>query len=220
MAQDRVRAWAQRFVPEKADEESRTKRIRVQSDTQILDTWEAPFPSREDWCVEMEALLACTADQLPIRRHGVTFTAEDASGQVLAQCLTSIQGRNKEAAETGANGIKAVADAMNAVAATMDKVLASARAQLESATKALAAMSDEVQDLHELHRKKRALETLEGSDGGENAVAAAALAKVEQYLPALVGLGEMWLETKGATPSQAVKAITQAVAHTNGKAAS
>jgi hypothetical protein len=220
MAQDRVRQWAQRFVPEKADEESRTKRIRVQSDTQVIDTWEAPFPSREDWCNEMEALLACTADQLPIRRHGITFAAEDASGQVLSQCLTSIQGKNKEAAETGANGIKAVADAMNAVAATMDKVMASGRAQLDAATKAFAAISEEVQDLHELHRRKRALETVE--DGGDSAIGQVAIAKLEQYAPAILELTEMWLQTKGANPStnSAVKAITQAVAHTNGKAAS
>jgi len=225
MAQDRVRQWALRFVPDKADEDSRTKRIRVSTETAILDTWDAPFAGRDAWCEEMEALLACTADQLPIRRHGITFTAEDATGNVLSQCLTSVQGKNKEAADMGGtNGVKALADAMNSIAATADKVLATARLQCDSLGKTVAALSDEVQDLHTLARAQRAKDTVAGEDGDPE-LTRIVLAKVDEYAGPLIELGKMYMETKGATPpkpsdSAAVRSIVQAVTSTNGKAAS
>jgi len=226
MSQDRVRQWALRFVPDKADEESRTKRVRVSTETTILDTWDAPFAGREAWCEEMEALLSCTADQLPIRRHGITFTAEDAAGNVLSQCLTSIQGKNKEAADlSSTNGIKALADAMNSIASTADKVLATARLQCDSLGKTVAALSDEVQDLHTLARAQRAKDTVSGEGDSDPELTRIVMTKIDEYAGPLIDLGKMYLETKGATPpkpgdSAAVRSIVQAVTSTNGKAAS
>jgi hypothetical protein len=227
LSQDRVRNWALRFVPDKADEETRTKRIRVSTETTILDTWDAPFAGRDSWCEEMEALLSCTADQLPIRRHGITFTAEDAAGNVLSQCLTSVQGKNKEVADLGGtNGVKALADAMNSIASTADKVLATARLQCDSLGKTVAALSDEVQDLHNLARAQRAKDTVAGEDGESAEITKMAFAKLEEYGPQILELGRMYLEVKGATPSAtatqspAVRSIVQAVTATNGKAAS
>lgn len=226
MAQDRVRQWALRFVPDKADEESRTKRIRVQTETTILDTWDAPFTGREAWCEEMEALLACTADQLPIRRHGITFTAEDATGNVLSQCLTSVQGKNKEAADMGGtNGVKALADAMNSIAATADKTLATARLQLDSLGKTVAGLSDELLDMHNLARAQRAKDTVSGTDDADPELTRIVMQKIDEYAGPLIDLGKMYLEVKGATPpkpsdSPAARSILQAVASTNGKAAS
>lgn len=223
MAQERVREWAKRFVPEKPDEEHRTKRIRVATETQILDTWEAPFPGRETWIEEMESLLSCSADQMPIRRHTVTFTAEDAQGVVLSQCPTTVQGKNKDASDLmGGNGVKAITDSMNALAQTMDKVLATARLQCDSCTKALGAMSDEVQDLHAVLRAQRAKDSV-GNDSDSDAVTAIAIQKLEQYAEPIIELGKMYLETKGATPrpsTPSAKVITNAVTDINRKAAS
>jgi hypothetical protein len=224
MAQERVRQWAIRFVPEGTDTESKVKRIRAQTDTQVLDTWDAPFLARADWCAEMEALLDMVAEQLPTRKHSVTFTAEDAAGAVLSQCGTWITGKNKDAADHASpGGPKALADAMNSMAATMERIMASGRLQCDSLGKTVDTLSTQVQDLVELHKVKTEREIVERENGGasgiDNELGQLVVKKIEEYAPPLIELGQMYFESKGVQrKTSAANAILHAVTTTNGKA--
>lgn len=226
MAQERVKTWAIRFVPEAADVDSKVKRIRAQTDTQVLDTWDAPFAGRGTWCDEMEALLEAVAEQLPTRKHSVTFTAEDAAGAVLSQCGTWITGKNKDAADLASNGgPKALADAMNSMAGTMERIMASGRLQCDSLGKTVDTLAAQCQALVELHKEKTEREIVERehnliTGGVENEIGKIAISKLEEYLPPIIELGQMWFESKGvARKTPAASAILHAVATTaTGKA--
>lgn len=218
MAQERLKQWALRMIPDGDGSEGKVKRIRCQTDTQILDTWDAPFAGRETWCDEAEALIAAHAEQLPVRRHAILFTAEDSGGTILSQCTTHCMGRNKDAAEIGVNnGAKALTDAMNGIAQTVNTVLGTARQQCESLGKTVETLSEQVQDLVELHKAKTEKEIAETEMGSQ--VASMFIQKLDEFGPPLLELGKLYLTSKN-NPS-AVSAIVQAAANgaTTGKAA-
>jgi hypothetical protein len=223
MAQERVRQWALRIVPEAADADSKVKRIRCQTDVQVLDTWDAPFLGRDSWCEEMEALLAMHAEVLPARKHTVMFSAEDSAGNILSQTATTILGKNKEAQEFNANnGVKAFADAMQSLSTTMEKVLHTARVQCDSVGKTCETLAEGYQKMVEIVKEKADEEVANagGDDGvldqvGEN-IARQALAKLDEYGPTLLELGKLYLQNR----SPAASAIANAVQHAQGKAAS
>lgn len=222
MAQERVRQWALRIVPEAADAESKVKRIRCQTDVQVLDTWDAPFVGRDSWCEEMEALLVMHAEVLPARKHTVMFSAEDSAGNILSQTTTTILGKNKEAGDFNANnGVKAFSDAMASLSTTMEKVLSTARIQCESVGKTCETLAAGYQEMVEIVKAK-ADEDVANATGnnvidevGEN-IAKQALAKLDEYGPTLLELGKLYLQNR----SPAASAIANAVQHAQGKAAS
>jgi len=219
MAQERVRNWAIRFVPEETDKTSRVKRIRCSTADSVLDTWDAPFAGREQWCDEMEALLEACAEQLAPRRHPITFTALDANDSPLSQVSTTIVGRNKDAHDLSANGgPKALADAMNALASTQAKISETANRQLESATKTIEALSEEVQGFMTIERTRRENE-VNGENTGDvvsHDIANRFVKLAEENGPALLELLKLTLQNKNPTAAQVIGAV--AATATNGKA--
>lgn len=222
MRQERVRQWAIRVVPEAADADSKVKRIRCQTDVQVLDTWDAPFAGRETWCDEMEALLLMHAEVLPQRKHVVMFTAEDSAGNVVSQTSTTIAGKNKEAGEFNANnGVKAFSDAMASLSQTMEKVLHTARVQCESVGKTCETLAAGYQEMVEIVKQKADEEVAEAQGGGAldqvgEDIAKQALKKLDEYGPTLLELGKLYLTQRSPVAS----AIANAAQHTAGKAAS
>ena len=220
MAQERVRNWAIRFVPEETDKTSRVKRIRCSTADSVLDTWDAPFAGRDQWCDEMEALLDACAEQLAPRRHSVTFTALDANDSPLSQVQTTVVGRNKDAHDLSANGgPKALADAMNALASTQAKISETANRQLESATKTIETLSEELQGYLTNERTRRENEVNGGENTGDvvsHDIANRFVKLAEENGPALLELLKLTLQNKNPTAAQVIGAVGATV--TNGKA--
>lgn len=218
MAQERVRNWALRFVPDEDDKTNRVKRIRCSTADSVLDTWDSPFAGRDQWCDEMEALLDACAEQMAQRRHTVTFTALDSNDSPLSQCTTSIVGRNKDAHDLSANGgPKALADAMSALATTQQKISETANRQLESATKTIEALSEELQGYAALERTRRENE-INGTSGADPVgadIAQRFVKLAEDNGPALLELLKLTLQNKSPTAAQVIGAAVNTT--TNGK---
>jgi hypothetical protein len=174
-----LKSWAERVI-RVVESGATAKRIRLTTDGNVWHTWEAPFPSVDDWTQEAEDMLIALAEELPTRRVSMTFTAEDGAGAVLSTTLKSVTGKNKVAAELGANQhAKAQADAMASLAATMETILRLARLQCETSGTQLEKQAQQIHDLIELNRARQEASLLE-----ENQSSNAQAKLVEQFTEA------------------------------------
>jgi len=159
-----LKAWAERVI-RVVENGATAKRIRLTTDGNVWETWEAPFPPIDEWVQGAEDLLLVLAEELPTRRVPVTFTAEDGAGAVLSTLPKSITGKNKVAAELGQNQhAKAQADAMASLAATMETILRLARLQCETSGTQLEKQAQQIYDLVELARAKQDAELLQSNE--------------------------------------------------------
>jgi hypothetical protein len=221
--QAKLRQWAERMIPDAKEgdkpEDGKVHSIRLASDTQVWDTWYSPFPSPGTWCDEVEALLDAQADQLPIRRHTLTFTAEDSAGKPIAQQLTSVQGKNKEANELGGHtaATKAIAEAIEGLTRTMNAILKSAETQVTSLTRTVESQAGQIHDMVELFKAKNEQAVAESEIG--NQVGQMILSQVQELGGPLLELGKAYFESRGKVPGAALDRVASVIT-SNGKGAS
>lgn len=109
---------------------------------EVIQTWEREQVENVDaWLVEAEHIVGILKEDLPTRRHRLIWIAADVTGTPRGQLFKAISGTNKEAPKTGD---AAAANAMHALARTMQDVLAMSNAQLTSATAVIKAQAENV----------------------------------------------------------------------------
>lgn len=216
-----LREWATKeFARVSTDEAAKLATIRLNGDGNQWETWTAPFPDLEQFLVEAEAMKLAIADECPIRRVALTFTAETASGATLAQYPTSVQGKNKQAdalAGSGNAAAKAFAEAMEGMSRVMVGVLKSAEIQVATVTRTLESQATQIHDLIEYHRVKQELELTEqkANSSAQDMV----MEQVKTILPMIPDALELWIASKKSSPvaAAAVAAVkTVATNITNG----
>lgn len=164
----RLQNWAEnsiRTIDEKGDG---TARIRlVSADGSTWQTWDAPFPSPEDWVADAEALCSELAEDFS-GEVLCMFIAESSSGTVRSQCPRKIAGKQRK---VGANGTAfgqqgAPLQAMyEAQARTVERTLQSANVQLEVLTRTVesqAKANSELLDFIRIRNEHDALDRAEG----------------------------------------------------------
>lgn len=221
MSLQAIRDWVEKGFKTVEQNGSHWVRLRLTSEGQLWQTWDKPFPTPEEFQTAIAALFETLSEELPVRRHTMTLTAEDGAGGVLATTLHSIMGKNKQAQELGANGAtKAFADAMRSLAETLDMVAKSARDQLSAQNHRIQEDAEEIRALHTLLREHRASELLEGQSSG--AVTEALVEQLKGAGPVLMGVAELLIEraksraasapaTAAAEAAKAVSTVTEAV---------
>lgn len=206
-----LETWASKLFGVVSESGSTARRIRLTSDGQTWDTWDAPFATPAEWAKEAESLLNALTSELPVRRISMVFTAEDATGAVLSQLPRSVMGTNKQAAEIGTHGgAKALAEALASVAHTMDDVLKAAREQLNTQGERIRADAEEIRALHELYRAQRERDLLEQVNSG--AVDEFVQEQLKQGVPLALEAFGAWLDSykKTAATKAASKTIASA----------
>lgn len=193
-----LREFAQRvFTPPADSHEPAAKLVRLSSDGAVWMTWEPPFPDLETFLVEAEAVKSSIAEECPIRRVALMFTAETGAGLVLQQFPSSVQGKNKNAdalAGSGNNAAKAFAEAMEGISRVVVAVLKSSEIQVTSLTKTLESQAEQIHDLIEYHRAKQELELTEQKDNTD--ASAMVMAQVKELLPQIPVALELFLKDK------------------------
>ena len=193
--------WAERVIGIVEQDGNRAVRIRLTCEGQQWETWELEKGHLKpgEWVQEAETLMDALAEELSVRRHSLIYTAEEKEGTVFSQFPKSITGRNKQAAELGANqGVKAVAEGVASVVQTADKVLEIARRMMETQQKGIEDRDEEIRQLHELFRAVRAVELEEDQQG--NKVSEAMIEQVKELGPIARLFAEAWLEKAAKAP--------------------
>jgi len=210
MSINAIREWVEKGFKSVEQNGSHWVRLRLTSDGQVWQTWDKPFPTPEEFQTGLTALFESLSEELPIRRHTMTLTAEDGAGGVLAMLPHSIMGKNKQAQELGANGAaKAFSDAMRSVAETLDMVAKSARDQLSAQNHRIQEDAEEIRALHELLRQHRAAELLQ--EQSSSAVSDALVEQLKGAGPVLMGLAELMIDkAKAKAAAGAVAAASSA----------
>jgi hypothetical protein len=190
------------------------RKIILSGEGQIFEQW-CPVIGLEpmQWAQEATALLKSLEDELPKRRCQMSFTAEDANGAPLAQCLISVTGKNAAVQDLGTqNGAKALSDALASVSKTMEAVLGQARQMMEFQAVQLNKAHDQLGEYVDLFQAIQKVELENGQQ--ENAASQMLLRQVEEASPMIMGLIQHWMtnpaKTAGATSGVAAAA-------TNGK---
>jgi hypothetical protein len=211
MSLQAIRAWVDKGFKTVEQNGQHWVRVRLTSDGQLWQTWEKPFPPPEEFQTEVTALFETLSEELPVRRHTMTFTAEDGAGGVLSMLPHSITGKNKQAQELGQQGAaKAFSDAMRSLAETLDMVARSARDQLSAQNQRIQDDQEEIRALHELLREHRAAEALAAESSG--AVSEMLVSSLKDAGPLLAGVAELFLDkAKAAAAAKAASAATTAV---------
>jgi hypothetical protein len=193
------------------------RRIALTIEGQPIERWE-PVSELDpgQWCEELRTLLDQLADELPKKRCQVVLTAEDVNGGTLGQCLTNVQGRNASIQDLGTqNGAKALSDAMQSTAKTMDSVLKMARDMMDFQAGQLEKYAKQNHDFVELFQ---ALQKIQVDDEKqESAVSALLLEHVKEASPLIMALAQKWLESPGSGLGRGIGNAVAAAA-TNGKA--
>lgn len=208
--------WAERVLGVVEETGTHAVRIRLAAEGQQWEVWDVtPGLTAEEWTKQAETLLSALAEEFPVKRVSLVFTAEDNNGTVFSQFPKSVHGKNKNAAELGANGgAKALSDALSSVALTMDKVLEMSRRMHDTQQKVIEDRDDEIRQLHELLRAIRTVE-LETEEQG-NKVGEVMLDQLKELSPLAKMFVEHWLEQE----KKKVPAVVVAAATTNGVKAS
>lgn len=207
-----LREWALKNLSKDAAEEgAKPAVIRLSSDGAQWETWSAPFPDLETFLAEAEAMKAAIADECPIRRVPLMFSAETASGSILSQYPTSVQGKNKQAdalAGAGNGAAKAFAEAMEGISRVVVATLKSAEVQIATVTRTLESQATQIHDLIEYHRTKQELEIVESKSN--NNTQELVMAQVKEVLPLIPEALKFWLDDRAK--SSAAQVVTTAAA--------
>jgi hypothetical protein len=213
-----LREWAQKALREVEQDgtAARCVRLTTPGDGTTWETWNHPFPDVETFLNESAGVIDGIANECPVRRVPLMFTAETATGTVLTQFPTSVQGKNKQAdalAGSGNNAAKAFAEGMEGLSRVMAAVLKSAEVQVTSLTKTLESQANQIHELIEYHRAKQELELTEER---ENTNAQGMMMdQLKEVLPLIPQALELFLQDKKiSNAADLAKATAAAVTKT------
>lgn len=208
--------WAQRVIGVVEQDGHHAKCVKLTAEGQQWEVWDiVPGLTPEEWTNAAETLMGALAEEFPVKRVSLIFTAEDSAGAVFSQFPRSITGKNKNAAELGTNtSVKAISDGWTSLALTVDKVLETARKQMDQQTARIDEQDNEIRALHEIFRGVRQME-LEQEEQ-TNKVGDAMLEQLKELGP----MGKLFLEhmLEKEKTKAAAAAAAPAAKPTNGKA--
>lgn len=164
MALDTLHSWAAKLCGVvDADSGNHVKRIRlISAEGSTWETWEAPLPSPEDFVQQVNTLLNALTDEFPVKRVQLLLVAEDTAGAVQSQRTLSIMGKNKQASSSLlSNDARALSDSMDAIARTVERVLATANTQLRVMAETNEKLAEHNNSLHDLVREMNAAKLLQ-----------------------------------------------------------
>lgn len=206
-----IQRWAERQIGTVEQDGRATARIRLLcvNDSSCLEVWEAPLPAADKWVEEANTLIAELREEWPQKPIQLLFISEDANGHQRSQCPRTVTGTNSEAAIDLHKGrdIQAVSQALEANVRTMDRILASANAQLDRTTEAFKALSASHAETLKFLSAKLENEALEAADKVN--VQSEVMGLVKEHGPALLRLAEA-LAKKQITPAVPVP-LTKAI---------
>ena len=125
--------WVERLRIVDSETAHHIKRIKLCSvDGMVWETWEAPFPPTTDELVkQITTVTDALKEEWPTKVIQVLLVAEDGEGTTHSQCPLSVRGVNKSANAAIFNGeSRAQAEAMDSIARTVERLLATANTQL------------------------------------------------------------------------------------------
>lgn len=212
-----LREWAQKtFARGEGDEAAKLAVIRLSSEGTVWETWQEPFPDVEAFLLEAEAVKQQVAEECPVRRVPLLFTADSGTGATISQFPTSVKGKNKEAdalAGSGNNAAKAFAEAMEGISRVVVAVLRSAELQVTTVTKTCESQATQIHDLIEYHRVRQELDLTEQK--ANHSTQDVVMAQVKEVLPLLPEALSLWLaDQKKSSAAPAVVAAVKAVTST------
>jgi hypothetical protein len=137
-----VDEWANRVLAVTQGEAYVTKVVLQDTAGGVWSTWTEPF-AIDRWLADVQEYLDGMIQDLPPQDVQLLFIAYGKDNTQVSQCTKVVRGRMKNAnpALLGGPG-RAMADGMQALAVTMEKVLQTANQQLDTTSKALATQHD------------------------------------------------------------------------------
>lgn len=219
MKSQSLQIWAEKVMREVEEGAPMARRIRLQGEGQVFETWEPVQGMKpHEWISEVEPLLDSLADELPKRRCQLVFSSEDDKGNPLGQCFVSVTGKNTSIQDMGTqNGAKALSESLGSVAKTMEFVMKQARDMLEFQAVQLEKAYDQNQEFVALFQ---AMQKLDLENGEQESVASRVLVEqIQQASPLLMQLVQHWMTDKAQKGLGGVAAAA-AAATTNGVKAS
>lgn len=136
-------------------------------DGEVWETWQAPWPSPEDWVTGAEAFLRSLENEWPNRGVSVCFVALSSSGEVLSKLPKKVQGKNKSGGGPWNTDQAAVSMAMDNVALTIEKLQRLVNTQLDSARRISESNAVTIFQQTELIKLMRQNQAMAESEGGE-----------------------------------------------------
>lgn len=211
-----LREWAAKALKEVEQDGTATRTVRLTSDGAVWETWAHPFPEVETFLSEAAAIVDAIANECPIRRVPLMFTAENATGAILTQFPTSVQGKNKQAdslAGAGNTAAKAISEAFEGVSRVMVAVLKSSETQVTSLTKTLESQANQIHELIEYHRAKQELELTEERENTN--AQSMVMDQLKEVLPLIPQAFDLFLQDKKiSNAAELSKAVASAVTKT------
>lgn len=217
MNKDALRRWAEKVIKEQgADAPGHATEITLTSEGARWQTWAVSGLVLDDFVADADIVCDGIADECPIKRVALMFSAEDATGGVRTQHPTSVQGKNKNAdalAGSGSNTAKSFAEAMEGMCRVMVAVAKSQEIQVNSLTKTLESQATQIHEMIEYQRAKQELELTEKQ--GDSEISQTVIAQVKEILPMLPVALELWQKEKATDlAARAAKVVINAT--TNG----
>lgn len=211
-----LREWATKAFKEVEQDGTSSKTVRLTGDATTWETWQSPLPDVDTFLVEAAGVMDQIANECPIKRVPLMFTAESGTGAVLTQFPTSVQGKNKNAdalAGSGNNAAKAFAEAMEGISRVVVAVLKSAETQTTSLTKTLESQANQIHELIEYHRAKQELELTEQKQ--DSNAQSMMMDQLKEVLPLIPQALELFLQDKKiSNAAELTKAAVSAVTKT------
>lgn len=210
-----LREWATRVIKEVAEDGTAARAIRLTGDT-TWETWNAPFPDVEQFLVDAAGILDSIKAECPVRRVPLMFTAENATGAVLTQYPTSVQGTNKNAdalAGSGNNAAKAFAEGMEGLTRVMTAILACAEKQQQSSAKT---MEQQANTIHEQNEYIRAMHDVQLTEQKQASGASEmVMAQIREVLPMIPTALELFFtDKKISNAAELAKSVVSVVSKT------
>ncbi len=227
-------AWGKQQLRNVSAEGVKISRIRLIACEATWNTWhpeswapshgsgETPDQAIERWALEVDNTIAALADEWPTKQISVQIVGENDNLEVVAQCLKSIRGRNKEAtSKVFGSDSKALADSMDAQARTMERILASAASQVEMSHNSAKLVMQQNEALMTFHLAEKEAALIRMQEAEENRPSETTKLFEQQLvtqLPALLELGFLFLKTRmgGASGAESVAQVVKSAASLSG----
>lgn len=159
--------WAERQFKVVEQDGSCAARIRLTcvNDQSCLEMWEPGSPTWGDaaaWAREATELIDQWLREMPAKPISLLFVSEDKTGQQRASCPMTVRGTNREASADLLKGrdVKALAESMDSISRTVDRVLATANGQLDRSNSTLETLTKAHADVLDYLRVKHENEAL------------------------------------------------------------
>ena len=187
-----VSDWAERILALVEADGAHVARIRLitVTDGQTWETWYPPFGDVDEFVTSVNTYTRSLENEFPTRQVPIALVAESAEGETLSQLPMRIVGKAKVGnldAMQAANSA-----ALDSIAVTIEKLMALANTQLDSARRTQDVMNDTMAQQYQLIRLYREREAL-GPDDSPSALAEIA----KEHVPALLEMAQMLISKKG-----------------------